>query len=115
MADLVTGLTDTDITTRGVLPYDVTWRVEVVETRAPELIRVKATGDVIGLGMWRLAESDGAVEVSYLWRVRVGKPWMQTFEVLLKPVFVWNHNWVMRRGEIGLRAELSRRAVRPPP
>lgn len=104
----------TDIVTRGVLPYDVTWRVEVLETRRPELIRVKASGDVIGLGAWRLAEKDGTVDLSYLWRVRVGKPWMQKFEFLLKPVFVWNHKWVMRRGEIGLRAELARRAMLPP-
>lgn len=105
----------TDIVTRGVLPYDVTWRLEVLETRAPELIRVKASGDVIGLGIWRLKESDGAVELRYLWQVRVGKPWMQSFERALKPVFVWNHNWVMRRGEQGLRAELARRSVKPPP
>jgi len=104
----------TDITTRGILPYDVTWRVEVLETRRPELIRVKASGDVIGLGTWQLRGDDGAVHLSYLWRVRVGKPWMQKFEFLLKPVFAANHNWVMRRGELGLRAELSRRAVRPP-
>jgi Polyketide cyclase / dehydrase and lipid transport len=103
----------TDITTRGV-PYDVTWRVEVTEARRPELIRVRASGDVIGLGTWQLSEDDGAVDLSYLWRVRVGKPWMQKVEFLLKPVFAWNHNWVMRRGELGLRAELSRRAVRPP-
>jgi uncharacterized protein YndB with AHSA1/START domain len=101
----------TDIVTRGVLPYDVTWRLEVLETRAPELIRVKASGDVIGVGTWRLAESDGAVELSYLWRVRVGKPWMRAFERLLKRAFVWNHNSVMRRGELGLRAELARRAA----
>ncbi len=71
------------------------------------LIRVKASGDVIGLGVWRLVESDGAVELSYLWRVRVGKPWMQKFEFMLKPIFVANHNWVMRRGEL----QASRRAV----
>jgi hypothetical protein len=44
-----------------------------------------------------------------LWRVRVGKPWMRAFERVLKPAFVWNHNSVMRRGELGLRAELARR------
>ena len=110
--DPVTGAGQvTDIVTRGVLPYDVTWRLEVLETRAPELIRVKASGDVIGLGTWRLAESDGAVELSYLWRVRVGKPWMRAFERVLKPAFVWNHNSVMRRGELGLRAELARRSA----
>jgi uncharacterized protein YndB with AHSA1/START domain len=101
----------TDIVTRGLLPYDVTWRLEVLETWEPELIRVKASGDVIGLGTWRLTESDGAVELRYLWQVRVGKPWMQKLELLLKPLFVWNHNWVMRRGEQGLRAELARRTA----
>ena len=98
----------TDITTRGVLPYDVAWRVEVVETRRPELIRVQASGDVIGLGTWQLAQNGDGVDLSYLWRVRVGKPWMRHVEFLLKPLFVWNHNWVMRRGEAGLRAELAR-------
>jgi uncharacterized protein YndB with AHSA1/START domain len=103
----------TDITTRGVLPYDVTWQVEVLETRRPELIRVRASGDVIGLGEWRLAQNGGEVDLSYLWRVRVGKPWMRKFEFLLKPVFTWNHNWVMSRGEAGLRAELRRRGSDP--
>ena len=69
--------------------------------------------DVIGLGEWRLAEHGGEVDLRYLWRVRVGKPWMQRFEFLLKPVFTWNHNWVMRRGEQGLRAELARRKAVP--
>jgi uncharacterized protein YndB with AHSA1/START domain len=100
----------TAITTRGLLPYDVRWRVEVLETRRPELIRIAASGDVIGRGEWRLSQAGDNVDLAYLWQVRVGKPWMQRLEFLLKPVFVWNHNWVMRRGERGLRAELARRA-----
>ena len=103
----------TDIVTRGLLPYDVTWRVEVLETGTPDLIRVRASGDVIGLGTWRLTQGDGVVDLRYLWRGRVGKPWMKRLEFLLKPVFVWNHNWVMRRGEQGLRAELARRRAHP--
>lgn len=99
----------TAITTRGVLPYDVNWQVTVLETKAPNLIRIAATGDVEGLGDWRLAQQGDLVQLVYDWRVRVGKPWMRHFEFLLKPLFVANHNWVMRRGEQGLRTELKRR------
>lgn len=99
----------TDIVTRGRLPYDVSWRVEVIATRPPEFIRIRASGDVIGYGEWRLMQDGDEVDLRYLWCVRVGKPWMQRFEFLLKPVFAWNHNWVMRRGERGLAAEVARR------
>jgi Polyketide cyclase / dehydrase and lipid transport len=102
----------TAITTRGVLPYDVNWRVTVLEARAPELIRIAAAGDVEGRGEWRLKQVGEAVDLVYDWRVRVGKPWMQSFEFVLKPIFAANHNWVMRRGERGLRGELVRRSAR---
>lgn len=103
----------TDVITRGILPYDVVWRLEVIATLVPKLIRVKASGDVIGLGEWRLHQDGEHVDLRYLWRVAVGKPWMRKVEFLLKPVFTWNHHWVMRRGEKGLRAELASRAGAP--
>jgi hypothetical protein len=101
-----------DVVTRGFLPYAVRWRVEVTESRRPELLRIKASGDVAGLGEWRLFSEAGAVRLTYDWRVSVGKPWMRRFEPVLKPVFAINHNWVMRKGELGLRTELARRARR---
>ena len=100
------------IVTRGFLPYAVRWQITVTEARRPDLIRIDAAGDVEGVGEWRLRQDDGAVALAYDWRVRVGKPWMRRFERLLKPLFVWNHDYVMRRGEKGLAAELGRRAAR---
>lgn len=99
----------TDITTRGALPYDVNWRIEVVDIARPEMIRVRASGDLIGVGVWRLRQEGNSVALTYDWRVRAKKPWMERLEFLLKPAFVLNHKWVMRRGEAGLRAELARR------
>ena len=101
----------TAITTRGALPYNVNWQVTLTEVRAPTLIRLDASGDVEGRGEWQLQQEGGDVTLRYDWRVRVGKRWMQRFEWLLKPAFVANHNWVMRRGERGLRGELARRAA----
>jgi hypothetical protein len=99
-----------DIVTRGFLPYDVNWRLSVVEVNPPKMIRVEATGDLTGEGEWRLVQEGGEVALAYTWRVRVEKPWMQRLEFLLKPLFTINHNYVMRRGEAGLRRELARRA-----
>jgi hypothetical protein len=99
-----------DIVTRGFLPYDVNWRLTVVEVNPPKAIRVTATGDLTGEGEWRLGQEGGEVALAYTWRVRVEKPWMQRLEFLLKPLFTINHNYVMRRGEAGLKRELARRA-----
>lgn len=98
-----------EIVTRGFLPYSIRWRIEATEIRRPDLIRVRASGDLSGVGEWRLAEDGRDVVLAYDWRVRVEKPWMRRIEALLKPAFVINHNHVMRRGEKGLRAELARR------
>jgi hypothetical protein len=98
-----------DIVTRGFLPYDVNWRLTVVAAEPPTMIRVAAGGDLSGEGEWQLGQDGGAVTLAYTWRVRVEKPWMQRLEFLLKPLFTVNHNYVMRRGEAGLKRELARR------
>jgi len=99
-----------EIVTRGFLPYDVNWRLTVVAVEPPTMIRVTASGDVSGEGEWRLRRDGAAVALAYTWRVRVEKRWMQRLEFLLKPFFTLNHTYVMRRGEVGLRRELARRA-----
>lgn len=43
-----------DIVTRGFLPYDVNWRLTVVDLAPPSAIWIAAEGDLIGEGEWRL-------------------------------------------------------------
>jgi uncharacterized protein YndB with AHSA1/START domain len=100
------------IVTRGALPYDLTWQFTVLETERPRLIRLKASGELAGFGEWQLAEEGDEVALTYTWRIRAGKPWMQRLEFLLKPLFRMNHNYVMRQGEEGMKRELARRAGR---
>jgi uncharacterized protein YndB with AHSA1/START domain len=101
-----------EIVTRGFLPYDVDWRLEVIETDPPQRIRVRASGDLSGVGEWLLRQDGDGVAMTYTWRVKVNKAWMQRVEFLLKPFFTINHQYVMRKGERGLREELKRRALR---
>jgi hypothetical protein len=56
---------------------------------------------------------DGArTNVVFHWDVATSGFWMNAMAPLLKPLFAWNHNWVMAQGERGLAQRL--RAAQPP-
>lgn len=92
---------------RSAVPYSVQFDFEVERVELPVLMSGRATGDLEGSGTWRLYEQDGVTAVTYDWRVGTTKPWMNLVAPIARPVFEWNHDWVMRRGGDGLAARLS--------
>jgi uncharacterized protein YndB with AHSA1/START domain len=92
---------------RSFVPYSVGFDFEVERVELPLLMSGRATGDLEGAGTWRLYEQDGVTAVTYDWRVRTTKPWMNAVALLARPVFEWNHDWVMARGGEGLAARLG--------
>ena len=72
----------------------------------PVLLEGDATGELEGVGRWRLFEQDGATAVLYEWSVRTTKPWMNAMAPFAAPAFRWNHDRVMA---------LGRRGAGPPP
>jgi hypothetical protein len=82
---------------RSLLPYTLRFRLELTRIEPPYLIEATATGDLEGHGAWRLYEGRG-VAIVYEWRVATTKRWMNAFEPVARPVFVWNHDVAMRRG-----------------
>lgn len=93
--------------TKGKLPYTLGWQAEAVEIEKPHRIRICAQGDLEGCGEWQFSQEGEWVTIRYNWIVYATKPWMNVLAPVLKPIFVWNHLWAMRQGEIGLRRELS--------
>ena len=91
---------------RSVLPYSLSFDLRATRVQRPYLIEGHASGDLEGVGAWRLYEGDG-VAVVYHWRVRTTKRWMNAVGPLARPAFSWNHDVVMRRGGNGLAAELG--------
>ena len=89
------------------LPYELLIEVEVVECVAPERLRGRSRGELQGEGLWLLRAHGQETDVTYVWRVEVGKRWMRWLAPLLAPVFRWNHDAVMRAGESGLRRHLG--------
>jgi len=92
---------------RSLLPYRVEFQIETTRVEAPTLLEGRATGELAGVGRWRLYEQDGVTAVLYEWDVRTTKRWMNRLAPLLRPAFEWNHDWVMARGGEGLAALLG--------
>jgi hypothetical protein len=92
---------------RSLLPYRVEFEVTATKIERPSLMEGQATGDFEGVGRWRLYEQDGVTAVLYEWDVATTKPWMNRMAPLLRPVFEWNHDWVMRRGGEGIAERLG--------
>jgi hypothetical protein len=97
-----------DLTTKGWLPYRLRWQAEVLASDKPRSMSVLARGDLDGRGEWRFTQDGEFVDVHYDWTVLVTQPWMVVLAPVLRPVFVGNHVWAMRRGFEGLQRELSR-------
>lgn len=97
-------------TWRSVLPYSLTFDATVTRVERPHLLEGHATGELEGVGIWRLYEGDGTAIV-YDWRIRTTRRWMNVLGPLPRPAFVWNHDVVMRQGGVGLARKLGVRLV----
>jgi len=91
---------------RSVLPYTLEFDVRVMRVERPHLIEGNATGELEGVGTWRLFEGLGTAVV-YDWRVRTTQAWMNVLGPVARPAFSWNHDLVMRQGGRGLAKRLG--------
>jgi Polyketide cyclase / dehydrase and lipid transport len=88
------------VVARGLLPYKLRFTIESLKQEKPRLIEFRATGDfVTDVSRWILAPHTGGAAVTLEWNPRVEKPMVKFLSPVLKPVFRWNHEWTMRRGE----------------
>ncbi|HEY5709567.1 MAG TPA: SRPBCC family protein [Solirubrobacterales bacterium] len=90
---------------KSLLPYRVGFEVTTTRVERPHLMEGDAVGELTGTGRWRLFERGGVTAVLYQWDVATTKAWMNLVAPVARPVFEWNHDWVMARGGEGI-AEL---------
>lgn len=97
---------------RGWLPYTLRWRLKSVEADKPSHIAGISSGDFSGVGVWTLKQDGPWADIIFNWTVIVHKPFLKTWGFLLKPLFMWNHDWVMGRAEKGLNQLVDARLER---
>jgi hypothetical protein len=95
--------------TKGYLPYTLRW--DFVVTSA-EPLTLEARGDFVGRGIWTFQPDGDDVTVRYDWKIHAEKPLLKALSGLMKPIFVWNHNWAMETGRQSVELELARRRAK---
>ena len=87
---------------KSLLPYRVEFEVTTTHVERPHLLQADAVGELTGVGRWRLFEHGRATAVLYEWNVATTRAWMNLLAPVARPVFEWNHDWVMARGAEGI-------------
>ncbi len=98
-----------ELYTKGFLPYTLRWKFKVIRSNAPFGYTIEAIGDFSGKGIWSFTQKGEEVEIEYDWRISAEKGMLKHLSFLLKPLFSWNHQWAMKKGEDSLKLELLRR------
>ena len=98
-------------TWRSKLPYELSFDMLTTRVERPRLLEGEASGELTGTGRWRLFEQDSVTAVTYEWNVGTTKRWMNLLAPIARPVFAWNHDWVMGNGAEGLAKLLGCRLL----
>jgi hypothetical protein len=98
-------------TFKSRLPYKLTFETRVLKIEPPFIIEGQAFGELDGLGVWTLSEEGPVTLVRYNWDVKTTRLWMNLLSPIARPLFAWNHNYIMNMAAKGLAGRLDTRLV----
>jgi hypothetical protein len=90
---------------RSALPYTLDLVLDAVSREAPTL-EVAVSGDLEGWVRWTLAAVDGGTRTDFTQEVVVTGA-LAVSSYVARPLLAWNHQWMMRGCEQGLRRRLA--------
>jgi hypothetical protein len=93
---------------RTPLLYKVRFMTTTTHVHAPYELDGRATGDLEGMGRWRLTREGDETMVQYLWDVSTTRWFMNLLAPIGRKAFTWNHDRVMEKGRTGLERLLAR-------
>jgi len=94
-------------TWKGALPYRLTFDILTTRVEHQSLIEGVASGDLAGVGTWRLSWEEGVTVVRYDWKVSMARSWLKALAFAARPLVSWNHDKIMQWGERGLSERLK--------
>ncbi len=92
------------------LPYQLVLDLFITRLEPCRLIETRVAGDLEGEGRCRFSSQNHFTVLQYDWNVQLCKPWMKRIAPVARPVFVWNHEQVMKKGEQSLIQRLEQLA-----
>jgi hypothetical protein len=96
---------------KGRLPFTLAFDATVTQADPPQVLELRAFGELEGIGRWTLSQHGTITTAQYTWDVRSNKRWMNLLAPLARPLFEWNHDGAMRDAGHGLARFLGARLV----
>lgn len=97
---------------KSFLPYTVSLEGRVVEVVARERMVIETEGELEGTGTFTMEEpSTGVTRTSLAWDTATTVAWMNATAPVLRGLFEWNHDFLMRKAGNGLADLLGARVV----
>ena len=104
---------DIHVTASSPVGYRLRFRLHDLVETPRDRVTLRSDGDLSGAATMAFAPVDaGHSTIDVTWDVEATPRWMHATERLLRPVFVFAHDSVMRRGERALNAWLTSSAAR---
>ncbi|MBV9961999.1 MAG: SRPBCC family protein [Parafilimonas sp.] len=96
---------------KSLLPYTLSFKMQLIEKRDFVFLKGIAVGELEGDGTWYFKEENAITNIQYNWNVKTNKAWMNYFAIILKPIFKFNHNIIMKWGAEGLAKKLNAKLI----
>lgn len=96
--------------TKGLMPHSFKFLARVFHDKTKNQVMVKTDGDFNGIGTISISPiGRNQSQIHINWRTCVNNHYLYPLMMLVKPIFIANHKWAMRRGEQGIKQELLHR------
>jgi uncharacterized protein YndB with AHSA1/START domain len=92
---------------RSLLPYTLTFELEILEIESAALLRGRISGDMDGTATWTMDEAAGETRIRFVLDVHPARPWMNLPVPFAGRIFAANYDAVMRWGSEGLARRLE--------
>lgn len=92
---------------KSFLPYTLRLEAEVTEIDRPSHIRMETRGELEGTAVFDLVESGRSTTSTLTWTARTTLLWMNAIAPLMRGLFEWNHDVLMRKAGDGLSRRIG--------
>ena len=101
--------------TKGLLPHTFQFLARVRAVDLKDAVAIEVRGDFRGSALVVAHKVGDLLELTFDWRIEVEHEWISKLAPFFRPIFAWNHRWVMRHGRDGFQREIYRRRGVPTP
>lgn len=92
---------------RSLIPYTLTFDLEMLRIESRRLLEGRASGDLVGICRWTFSPVNGGTEIRFEVDVRTGRWWMNLPVPFASRIVRANFEAIMRWGRVGLAQKLG--------